>query len=152
MRSFRYRRVHVHPASSFILIPSPMSSMVTANLISLSVGLFLFEGCILCVPNVRFRLSAMTLCIAFFLCLISVLSYDLVQVKSSGCWDQYSFPSHGSEDSLCIARFFLNFIPSWIFRWFPVSTVGIASAQKPGVCVSLPTKVYYEFFFKLSMQ
>ena len=50
------------------------------------------------------------------------------------------------------SRFFLNFIPPWIFRWFPVLTIGIASAQKPGVCVSLPTKVYYEFFFKLSMQ
>lgn len=76
-----------------------------------SVSLFLFEGCILCVPNVRFRLSVMTSCIAFFLCLINVLSYDLVQVKSSGCWDQYSFPFHRLEDSSCIARFSPNFIP-----------------------------------------
>lgn len=111
IRSFRYRSMHVHPASSFILIPSQMSSMVTANLISLSVSLFLFEGCILCVPNFSFRLSVMTLCIAFFLCLIDVLSYDLVQVKSSVCWDQYSFPFHRSEESLCIARFFPNFTP-----------------------------------------
>lgn len=94
IRSFGYRRVHVHPASSFILIPNPMSSVVTANLISLSVGLFLFEGCILCVPNVRFRLSVMTSCIAFFLCLIDVLSYDLVQVISSGCYIPFLSMDH----------------------------------------------------------
>ena len=57
----------------------------------------------------------MTLCIAFFLCLISVLSYDLVQVKSSGCWRRYSIPFHGSKDSslYVLHIFFPRLMPPW---------------------------------------
>ena len=64
-------------------------------------------------------LSLMTLCIVFFLCLINVLSYDLVQVKSSGCWCRYSIPSHESEDSLLYGLhiFFPQFMPPWTFWW-----------------------------------
>lgn len=63
----------------------------------------------------------MTSCIAF-LCLIDVLSYDLVQVKSSGCCCQYSVPFHGSEDALLygLHGFFPQFMPPWTFWWLCV--------------------------------
>ena len=101
-----------------------------------SVSLFLFEGCVLRVPNVRFRLPVMTSCIAFFLCLIYVLSYDLVQVKSSGCCCGYSIPFHGSEDALLYGLhvFFLNSCHHGHSDGCVFLTTAITS-QKAGVCL-----------------
>ena len=93
----------------------------------------------------------MTLCIVFFLCLIDVISYDLVQVKSSGCRCRYSIPSHESEDSLWITHFFPQFMPPWTFWWLCVFN-NCNYFCTEGWGLSFLTMVFSEYFLQLGMQ
>ena len=94
----------------------------------------------------------MTLCVAFFLCLIDVRSYDLVQEKSIGCWRRYSIPFHGSEDSsLCVLHIFslhtCHHGQSMVVCFWRLQLL-----LHKGWSLSFLTLVFSEYFLKLGTQ